>query len=96
MIDLDKNRYLPPRILNKVIHQKEWTNLVQTEGYSSQNKPIVSFNIGSGPLKILGWSQMHGNETTTTKALFDLIDTLQNTQQGKEILKKVALKLIFS
>ena len=60
MIDLDKNRYLPPRILNKVIHQKEWTNLVQTEGYSSQNKPIVSFNIGSGPLKFWGGRRCMG------------------------------------
>ena len=95
MYDLDNNRYLPPSIVDKIIHQKGWTDLVKTEGYSSQNKPIVSFNMGSGPLKLLGWSQMHGNETTTTKALFDLIDTLQNTQQGEEMLKKVALKFIF-
>ena len=42
-------------------------------GYSVNNLPINYFKIGSGPLKILIWSQMHGNESTSTKALFDSI-----------------------
>jgi len=40
-------------------------------GKSCNNLPIYYLKIGSGPIKILIWSQMHGNESTSTKALFD-------------------------
>lgn len=46
--------------------------MIQKEGHSELGVPIHSVTIGSGPVKILGWSQMHGNESTTTKALLDL------------------------
>lgn len=49
---------------------------VEVLGKSVLGEPIYGFKIGSGPKKILMWSQMHGNESTTTKALFDLINTL--------------------
>lgn len=35
--------------------------------------PLYRIEWGHGPLKIFMWSQMHGNESTTTKALFDLL-----------------------
>jgi hypothetical protein len=41
-------------------------------GYSERNIPIFKISFGSGKRKILMWSQMHGNESTGTKALFDL------------------------
>ena len=41
-------------------------------GFSENNTPIYKISIGTGSLKILTWSQMHGNESTGTKALFDL------------------------
>jgi len=50
----------------------------QLIGYSENNIPIYKISIGVGSKKILTWSQMHGNESTGTKALFDffkLIDT---------------------
>ena len=30
-------------------------------GHSQQNRPIYSVKIGTGKIKILIWSQMHGN-----------------------------------
>jgi len=42
-------------------------------GKSCNNLPIYYLKLGSGPIKILIWSQMHGNESTSTKALFDTI-----------------------
>ena len=42
-------------------------------GKSSNNLPIYYLKLGSGPIKILIWSQMHGNESTSTKALFDAL-----------------------
>ena len=45
-------------------------------GQSVNRKPIYKLQFGTGKIKILMWSQMHGNESTTTKALFDFIHFL--------------------
>lgn len=49
---------------------------IETIGTSVLNKPIYGLKVGQGSKRILMWSQMHGNESTTTKALFDLLNTL--------------------
>jgi hypothetical protein len=46
-------------------------------GYSVSNQPIYAIQVGSGDTRILMWSQMHGNESTTTKAVFDLLAFLK-------------------
>lgn len=40
-------------------------------GYSVQKRPIYGLKFGTGKTRVLLWSQMHGNESSTTKALFD-------------------------
>ena len=45
---------------------------VEEVGSSFLDVPIKSVRIGNGSIKVFGWSQMHGNESTTTKGLFDL------------------------
>ncbi|WP_243739383.1 M14 family zinc carboxypeptidase [Flavicella sediminum] len=45
---------------------------IHVEGTSEKDTDIYKIQIGSGPKKILIWSQMHGNESTGTKAVFDL------------------------
>ncbi|MCK8520387.1 peptidase M14 [Aquimarina sp. D1M17] len=49
-------------------------------GNSENNEPIYLIKIGTGRKKLLLWSQMHGNESTTTKALFDLLNFLTDSQ----------------
>lgn len=44
------------------------------------DKPIYQYNIGSGKTKVFMWSQMHGNESTTTKALFDFFNFLNSNE----------------
>ena len=39
---------------------------IETVGVSVQKRPIQSITIGEGEHKVLLWSQMHGNESTTT------------------------------
>lgn len=46
-------------------------------GYSVLHTPIYQIGVGNGPIKILMWSQMHGNESTTTKSIFDLLSYLK-------------------
>ena len=53
---------------------------------------IQSVRIGNGPIRILMWSQMHGNESTTTKALLDLIHEFK--LKSPDILNAVSLLLI--
>jgi len=49
---------------------------ISVEGSSVLNRPIHSVSIGTGSIKIFLWSQMHGNESTTTKATYDLMNFL--------------------
>ena len=41
-------------------------------GHSELGIPIYKITVGHGKIKVLIWSQMHGNEGTGTKALFDM------------------------
>ena len=57
-------------------------------GKSVLGKPIYKYQIGTGKIKVLMWSQMHGNESTTTKALFDFINVLHsNNTESEKLLK---------
>lgn len=56
---------------------------VKIIGKSVLDKPIFSIQLGKGSKNILIWSQMHGNESTTTKALFDVLNTF--SQKNKSI-----------
>jgi len=50
-------------------------------GRSVNDLPIYGIQLGNGTKRILMWSQMHGNESTTTKACFDLLNYLINNTQ---------------
>ncbi|QTD37934.1 DUF2817 domain-containing protein [Polaribacter batillariae] len=65
-------------------------------GTSEENRPIQQLKIGTGSRKILLWSQMHGNESTGTKALFDLFNCFLNNKQEEllTILKECTLVFI--
>ena len=39
-------------------------------GHSTSGLPIYRIRMGTGNTKVSIWSQMHGNESTTTKSLF--------------------------
>jgi hypothetical protein len=49
---------------------------VDGQGLSVEMRPIYNIKMGHGKKKVLMWSQMHGNETTTTKAVMDLLSFL--------------------
>ena len=50
-------------------------------GKSVQEREIYQVKTGTGKTKILMWSQMHGNESTTTKGLFDFFNFLQSDNE---------------
>lgn len=55
-------------------------------GHSENGIPIYKISIGSGKTKILCWSQMHGNESTGTKALFDLFKFFDSNNSNLKII----------
>jgi hypothetical protein len=58
-------------------------------GHSVLRKPIYKYELGSGKTRILLWSQMHGNESTTTRALFDFLNLLNgNSEFAKNLLNR--------
>lgn len=68
---------------------------VASIGTSEEKRAIYSIALGTGPKKVLIWSQMHGNESTGTKAVFDLLNLLQlDNPITKTILKKCTLRFI--
>ena len=75
-------RYLPPALLDRFFNQFD-TDVKSTVGYTVQNRPINLLKIGSGDYHVLMWSQMHGNESTTTKALLDFIPWFLSEAQIK-------------
>jgi hypothetical protein len=67
-----QQRYLPPDHLVQWIRtlpEKHW----EIVGHSVQQRPIYAMRWGRGETRVFMWSQMHGNESTTTRALVDLI-----------------------
>ncbi len=70
---------------------------VETIGHSNNAIPIRTVKVGDGPVKILAWSQMHGNESTTTKAVFDVLNAFRDLSEMpllNSILEKVSLIII--
>ncbi|MEW2922013.1 M14 metallopeptidase family protein [Muricauda sp. ANG21] len=64
-------------------------------GESVQKVPIRAFTLGNGTHRILMWSQMHGNESTTTKAVWDMTNFLRSDEVlAKTILDKCTLMVI--
>jgi hypothetical protein len=62
---------------------------VELIGQSVEQRPIQLISFGHGPVKILAWSQMHGDEPTATMALMDIFNFFaddQDFQQEKNLL----------
>lgn len=91
-------RYLDLNLLYQKINQLPTDFDVKQIGVSVNHLPIYVAFWGKGTKKILAWSQMHGNETTTTKALFDLVSYLtsqQNTDWCAKLKENCSLAIVF-
>lgn len=71
------HRYIHREMIAPLMYNLKANFKVEVVGFSVNNLPIETVCFGKGSVRILMWSQMHGNESTTTKAIFDLIKTLQ-------------------
>ena len=64
---------------------------VNKAGSSIQGREIFLIKTGSGKKRIFLWSQMHGDESTATMAIFDIFNFF-NTQDEFDSIKKSILK----
>jgi len=97
-------KYLHPDLAGKYIHLNTIAPVmnsfadqfeVKAIGQSVLQKEIYQVKIGSGKTKILIWSQMHGNEPTTTKGLFDFFNFLaSDTELAHQIKSNYTLLCI--
>lgn len=74
-------RYITLDSIEPLLQKLNTNNQLRIIGKSVLEKPIYSYKIGKGKTKIFLWSQMHGNEGTTTKALFDFLNVLHSSSE---------------
>ena len=89
------HRYITNKHIEPLLNNLGKYVVIETIGESVLNNPIYGLKIGKGNKRVLMWSQMHGNESTTTKALFDLLNTfLAKNTSLKNILEACTLYII--
>lgn len=83
-----QGRYLTLDSITPLLDKINLQNRLNIIGKSVLDKPIYKYQIGEGKIRILLWSQMHGNESTTTKALFDFFNVINSDSDfAKELIR---------
>lgn len=86
-----KGRYVTLEQLQPIFESYSSNVEISTVGTSEKGISIPMLKIGKGKKVVLAWSQMHGNESTTTKAVLDLLLFLDQdeyfTSEVKHFLK---------
>jgi hypothetical protein len=80
-----KGRYINNAHLLPVL-KRHFQMEYQIIGFSEEKRPIYALKLGEGNTKILMWSQMHGDESTTTKAVLDFAKSFKsNIHQAADV-----------
>ena len=88
-------RYITNAHIASLLKNRSANFVVEEIGHSEKGLPIYQLRFGHGKTKILMWSQMHGNESTTTKALFDLFNFLDSAHPlASRIQSECTLQII--
>lgn len=90
------NRNKISEFLNKIRSNDRYE--LKTIGKSYEGRIIDLIKIGNGKTRVLFWSQMHGDESTSTRAILDLINFFEandDTNSLRErILENISLYII--
>lgn len=88
-------RYFSPDKLEELLISYSSLFPINSIGTSENGRVINCIELGSGGFKVLIWSQMHGNESTTTKALLDLLSFLaKETEIQSQFLNFFTFRII--
>ena len=58
---------------------------IQLLGHSVEDRPIRMVSVGHGNVDVLMWSQMHGNESTATRSIVDLLSFISENYKHKSV-----------
>lgn len=88
-----KHRRFKHKDIQELVLQQKAPFQVKKVGESVQEKSIYELTYGDGPVKIMLWSQMHGNEPTATMAMMDIFRFLQADDQFNPLRRQFRKKL---
>ncbi len=86
--DLSGRRITVEKII-PLIKKLGSTFKVKRIGSSEMGKDIFSITFGTGEKNILIWTQMHGNESSGTKAVFDLLKFMGESDEYENMTKMI-------
>ncbi len=93
-----EKRYLTLEDIHPLLTELDSQFSVHKIGESFEQRNIYELVFGTGPRTILLWTQMHGNESTGTRAFFDLIKFISQPKDHKwladHILKECTVHCI--
>ncbi len=97
-VTLDKRR-INHQDIKPLIEElkKEPGFTVQKVGESIEERDLHLISIGDGDIDVFLWSQMHGDESTATMAIFDIFNFLKSDlfiAEKQELLKNVKLHFL--
>ncbi|MBO2543027.1 peptidase M14 [Salegentibacter sp. BDJ18] len=95
---IEKRRFTQVEIQPLIEKFKEKENFeVAKVGESIEGRSLQLISIGEGEVDVFLWSQMHGDESTATMAIFDILNFLDSeafSEEKEEMLKKVKLHFL--
>jgi len=85
---LSHRRFKHTDIEPLILKRKDSTAFNVTKlGESVQKRALYQLHYGAGRKKIMLWSQMHGNESTATMALFDIFNFLEGSNDDYDSVR---------
>jgi hypothetical protein len=66
---------------------------IRNVGQSFEERPLRLVSVGSGPTQVLLWSQMHGDESTATMAIADILNYFR-LAGGEAVVKDLLAKFM--
>lgn len=92
----NQSRYFPPNRLTEFIEKfRSYSGFkVSIIGKSEFGNEIFKVSVGAGPIKIMAWSQMHGNEATGTLALLEYLELISSAAM-REIWIELSFVCVF-
>ena len=102
--------YQEPALTKRRFSASTWENLINAWsasphftvtqiGQTTESKPIHEVRFGVGPIPVIAWSQMHGDEATATMALADIfrfltLDTAEYRLIREKLHQKISIYVI--
>ncbi|HKL36912.1 MAG TPA: M14 metallopeptidase family protein [Salegentibacter sp.] len=95
---IEKRRFTQAEIQPLISDFKEKESFKVTRlGESIEGRPLQLISVGDGDVDILLWSQMHGDESTATMAIFDILNFLDSevfSEEKEKMLENVKLHFL--